>query len=125
MNQALRPIRSDDELEKALARISALLDATPGSARADELEVLSVLVESFEAKRYRVRPADPIDMLLFLMDQHGLRAKDLVDVFGSSGRTSEILAKQRPLTLPMIRKLSARFRMPADSFIAEYECASD
>ncbi len=125
MNQALRPIRSDDELEKALARISALVDAAPGSARADELEVLSVLVESFEAKRYPVRPADPIDMLLFLMDQHGLRAKDLVDVFGSSGRTSEILAKQRPLTLPMIRKLSARFRMPADSFIAEYECASD
>jgi len=124
MNQAIRPIRNDDELEKVLARISALLDAAPGSAGADELEVLSLIVEAYEAKRYPVHPPDPIDMLLFLMDQHGLRAKDLEDVFGSSGRTSEILAKQRPLTLAMIRKLSAKFRIPADSFIAEYACAS-
>ena len=120
---AIRPIRNDDQLEKALERISELLDSAPGSPDADELEVLSLVVHAYEEKHHPIAPPDPIDMLHFLMDQHGLKPKDLVDVFGTSGRTSEVLKKQRPLTLAMIRKLSAKFGVSADSLVSEYSCA--
>jgi HTH-type transcriptional regulator / antitoxin HigA len=123
MTRAIRPIRNEEQLADALERVSELLDSVPGSPEAEELEVLSLVVHAYEEKQHPIPPPDPIDMLQFLMDQHGLKAKDLVDVFGGSGRTSEILNRQRPLTLAMIRKLSAKFGVSADSFVSEYACA--
>ncbi len=118
----IRPIRTDNELDVALARISVLLGRTPGKDD-DELELLSLVVESYERMHHPIPSPDPIVMLRFLMEQQNVRPKDMLDVFGTSGRASEILSKQRPLTLPMIRKLAAKFHVSADCFIAQYACA--
>ncbi len=123
MTKAIRLIRNEKQLTAAIKRVGTLLDSKPGSRAAEELELLSMVVQAYEDKHHPIPPPDPIDMLHFLMDQHDLRAKDLVDVFGSSGRASEILNRQRPLTLPMIRRIAARFHVSTDILVAEYECA--
>jgi len=123
MTKIIRPIRNEKQLTAAIKRVDELLNSKPGTRGADELELLSMVVQAYEDKHHPIPPPDPIDLLHFLMDQHNLRAKDLVDVIGSSGRTSEILNRQRPLTLPMIRRIAARFHISSDTLVAEYECA--
>ena len=68
----------------------------------------------YEAKHQTIGPPDPIAAIKFALEQRGLSRKDLGDVIGSSGRISEVLNKQRLLTLAMIRKLIAKFDIPAE-----------
>jgi HTH-type transcriptional regulator/antitoxin HigA len=78
---------------------------------------LTVLVDDYEAKHYPISPPDPIAAIEFVLEQQGLSRKDLEDVIGSSGRISEVMNKQRPLSLAMIRKLVEKFDLPADVLI--------
>lgn len=67
---------------------------------------------------------DPIEAILFMMEQKGLKRSDLEPAIGSRGRVAEILCRKRPLTLKMIRALSALLDLPADVLIQEYATAS-
>jgi HTH-type transcriptional regulator/antitoxin HigA len=93
------------------------MDAIPGSAEGDLLDVLVTLVEAYEEKHWRIEPPDPIDAIKIRMEQRGLSRKDLEKVFGSRSRVSEILNRKRPLTLDMIRKLHRNLEIPAESLI--------
>lgn len=53
----------------------------------------------------------------FLLEQQDLTQRDLIPEFGSESAVSMFLAKQRKLTLEKARKLSARFKLPADVFV--------
>ena len=106
---------ADDEL--ALQDIDRCLDAAEGSLERDRLEVLTVLVDDYEAKHHPIGPAEPIAAIEFALEQRGLSRKALEGVIGSSGRISEVMNKQRPLTLAMIRKLVETFELPADVLI--------
>ena len=79
--------------------------------------MLTVLVDDYEAKHHPISPPEPIAAIEFVLEQQGLSRKDLEDVIGSSGRISEVMNKQRPLTLAMIRKLVEKFDLPADVLI--------
>lgn len=115
----LKPIRTKAEYKAALREIEALFDAPAKSPEADRLEVLVMLVEKYEAQHY---PAlDPIDFLNYAMETRGLTRKDLEAYIGSRGRVAEVLNRARPLTLPMIRRLSEGLKLPADVLIANYE----
>jgi HTH-type transcriptional regulator/antitoxin HigA len=81
------------------------------------LDVLTTLVEAFEAKHYAICPPDPIDAIKFRMDQLGLTRKDLETMLGGRGRVSEILAKKRSLSLEMIRRLHRKLHIPLESLI--------
>lgn len=78
----LRPIRNEEH-ETALAEIYALWNAEPGTAEADQLDVLMLLVEDYEKQRYPIEPPDPIDLILFVMDANGLKQKDMLPYFGT------------------------------------------
>jgi len=52
-----------------------------------------------------------------LLEHQGLTQRDLIPEFGSESGVSMFLTKQRKLTLQQVRKLSARFKLPADAFI--------
>lgn len=106
---------ADDEL--ALQDIDRCLDAAEGSLERDRLEVLTVLVDDYEAKHHPIGPPEPIAAIEFALEQRGLSRKALEGVIGSSGRISEVMNKQRPLTLAMIRKLVETFELPADVLI--------
>lgn len=114
----MKLITNEQELEKTLLRIDALWDAKPGSEERDELEILSLLVEKYEDKHYPIPASNPIEAIKFLMDQNGLKRKDLAPYIGSSGRVSEILNGKRELSLTMIKKLHQQFHIPYESLIS-------
>jgi len=74
-------------------------------------ELLTLLIEDFEEKRYQLPRAQPVDVLRFLMEQHGLKQKDLVDVFGTPSIVSEVLSGKRELNKDHIERLSERFHV--------------
>ena len=80
-------------------------------AEAKLVELLTLLVEEFESKRYPLPEAGPLDVIRHLMEAHGLRQKDLVDIFGTASIVSDVLNGKRDLTKEHIRRLSQRFNV--------------
>ena len=117
----LKPIRSKREHQAALKEIEALWNARAGTAEADRLEVLVVLVEAYERKHFPVEAPHPIDFLLHVMEARGLTRRDLEHYIGSRARVAEVLNRVRPLTLEMIRRLASGLKVPADVLIRGYE----
>ncbi len=113
----ISPIKSKRDYERALSRIEHLMDAKPGTKTGDELDVLTTLVEAYEAKHYAICPPDPIDAIKFRIDQLGMTRKDLETLLGGRGRVSEILSGKRGLSLEMIRRLHRTLRIPLESLI--------
>jgi HTH-type transcriptional regulator/antitoxin HigA len=86
------------------------------AAEKEMAELLTLLIEDFEEKRYRLPRAEPLEVVRFLMEQHGLMQKDLVDVFGTRSVVSEVLSGKRELNKEQIRRLSARFHVSPEVF---------
>lgn len=119
----IRPIRTKADYAATMKRIDHLFDATPGTPQGDELEVLTLLVENYERQHYPVEAPDPVEFIKNVMEFRGLGQNELAVVLNSRSRASEVLSRRRPLTLCQIRKISAAWRLPADSLISEYEIA--
>jgi HTH-type transcriptional regulator / antitoxin HigA len=83
-------------------------------AEKDYAELLALLIEDFESKHYELPEASPLEVIRFLMDQHHLKQKDLLDIFGNASITSEVLSGKRELSKEHIRKLVTRFSIPAE-----------
>lgn len=117
----IKPIKNEADYEATLERIGALMDAQFDTPEGDELDVLTTLVESYEAKVHPIDAPNPVEAIRFRMEQYGLQDKDLVPYIGHSGRVSEVLNYRRKLTLPMIRKLHAGLNIPTESLVQDYE----
>jgi len=115
----LKPIRTEKDHQAALRQIEKLWSAKEGTAAADSLDVLATLVDAFEREHFPIEAGDPIDALLFRMEQAGLERKDLEPFFKTRARTSEILSRKRSLTLPMIRSLHEKLSIPLEALVAE------
>jgi HTH-type transcriptional regulator/antitoxin HigA len=115
----IKPIKTEADYEAALREIDALLEAAPGTVEFDRLDVISTLVEAYEEEHYPMPPPDPIEAIKFRMEQQGLTRKDLEPLIGQRGRVAEVLNRKRPLTLPMIRRLNAALKIPADVLILD------
>jgi HTH-type transcriptional regulator/antitoxin HigA len=120
----IHPIHNENDYEAALEKVELLMDARPGTEAFDELDILSTLIESYEAKHYTIEAPDPIEAIKFRMEQGGLIQKDLVDIFGNKSRVSEILNKKRKLTLGMIRNLNGSLNIPFENLLEEYRIQS-
>ena len=72
-----RLIKNEEDNDMALSRIEQLMDAKPGTAEMDELELLTALVEMYEERYFPISPPDPIDAIKFRMEQLGLGQKDM------------------------------------------------
>ena len=117
----IKPIRNERDHEAALAEIEALMDAHSDTLDGDRLDVLATLVEAYEAKHHAIGEPDPVDAILHRMEALGLSRKDLEPMIGSRGRVSEVLARRRPLSIAMIRRLTKAMHIPADVLIRPYE----
>ncbi len=113
----IRALHSARDHQGALARIELLMRARRGTPEGDQLEVLSILVEQYERENFPVDPPDPIDAILFRMEQGGLSRKDLEPILGGRSHVSEILSGKRQLTVEMIRQLHRRFGIPLVSLM--------
>ncbi len=112
-------IKTEKEYERALARINDLMDADPGTPEGDELELLVTLVEVYEKSKHPIDLPDPVEAIKFRMEQLGLKQKDLIPHIGSRSKVSEVLSRQRPLSVSMIRKLHAGLGIPAETLLRE------
>ena len=117
----IKPIKSKEDYIATLNKIESLMDAKPNTSQMDELEVLTTLVEAYEAQHYVIDAPDPIEAIKFRMEQEGLKQKDLVSIVGSKSRVSEILNKKRKLTIEMIRNLHKQLHIPVESLFLDYK----
>lgn len=115
---APRVIHNDKELElytNTLCQLTAI--ENPSRTEAEAIELLTLLVERYEQAHYAIPAADAVSVVRFLIERQGLAQRDLVPQFGSESAVSMFLAGHRKLTLEQVRKLSSRFKLPADVFI--------
>ena len=114
----LKHIKNKTHYNQALERINELWGAKRNTEKGDELDVLMLLVEKYEEEHSPIPPSDPIEAIKFLMEQKGLKRKDLEPYLGTRARVSEVLNKKRNLTLPMIKKLHEGLNIPYNCLIA-------
>ena len=115
----LKPIRTEEDYEAALAQAGRYFDAEPDpdSAEGAHFDALITLIEAWEAKHYPVLPADPVEAIKFRMEQAGLTPRDLTSAIGGVNRVYEVLNRKRGLSLAMIRKLHDKFGMPLNALV--------
>lgn len=113
----VKPIRTEEDYEAALARIDEIFEAEFDSTEGRELDVLVDLVELYESKHVPMGYPDPIEAIKFRMEQAGLSQRDLVPFIGSRARVSEVLSGKRAITMPMARALHEHIGIPADVLI--------
>ncbi len=112
-------LKTQEEHEAALAYVSVLMDAAPGSEDMEALELWSLLVERYEEEHYPIDIPDPVEAIKFRMEQEGLRQKDLERYFPGKNRVSEVLNRKRPLSIGMIRALHRGLGIPAEVLLQE------
>ena len=118
----LKPIKTETDYETALERIYQLMqkELKEDSKLADELELLSILVEAYEKKHYTIPSPHPVEAIKFRLEQSGIDEKELNKILGGRSRKSEILSGKRKLSLSMIRGLHKKLNIPAEALIGEY-----
>ncbi len=105
-------VRNDEQNELYVRKLEELTGRDRVTAAEEKLiALLTVLVEEYEDKAYPVPQAGPVDVVRHLMQEHNLRQKDLVDVFGTESIVSDVLKGKRELAKEHIRRLSARFHV--------------
>jgi HTH-type transcriptional regulator/antitoxin HigA len=118
----IKPIRSSADHSAALKEIERLWDKTqPGTPESEKFEVLSTLVDAYERAHIEISTPDPIEAIRFRMEQEGLTTKDLLPIFKTRARASEVMAKKRRLNLPMIRRLHAKLSIPIECLVKDYK----
>lgn len=116
----VKPIKSKKDYNQALQRLEIIFDAKKNSAEGDELEVLSILIDSYENEHFPIGFPDPIEAIKFRMEQLGYNQADLAKIVGLKSRASEILNKKRKLSLDMIRQLHEKLKIPTEVLIQSY-----
>jgi HTH-type transcriptional regulator/antitoxin HigA len=118
----LKPIKTEEQYNQALARVYELMqtDTQENSTESDELEILSILVKEYETEHHPVPSPNPLEAIRFRLDQMGLSEKELGEILGYRSRKSEILSGKRKLSLAMIRKLNEVLHIPAEVLIQAY-----
>ncbi|MFJ2976029.1 type II toxin-antitoxin system HigA family antitoxin [Kluyvera sp. NPDC087067] len=115
----IKPIKTEKDYKAALKAVEPYFDNEPAvdTPAGDYFEVMCLLIEEYEAKNHPIDPPDPIEAILFRMEQQGLTVKDLEPAIGRSNRVYEVLKGTRTLTLPMIRRLHKQFGIPLESLV--------
>ena len=116
----LKLLKSGQDYNEALKRFEEIFDAKEGTKKGDEAELLSILIEKYEAEHYPIEAPDPIEAIKFRMEQLHLKKKDLALLIGYRSRVSEILSKKRKLNLNMIRILHEKLNIPYESLMKAY-----
>jgi len=115
----IRAIRTEADYKVALARVDALMDADVSTPEGDELDVLTDLIELYEARHVPMGYPTALGALRFRMEQANLAPRDLIPFIGSRAKVSEILSGKRPLTMQMARALHSNLGIPADALLQQ------
>lgn len=117
MATEMKPIRTEADYEAALEEVAALWGAASDTPKGDRLDVLATLIDVYEAKHYAMDPPDPVEAIMFRMEQQGMTRKDLEDIIGTRTRIAEVLNRKRSLSIGMIRRLHDQLGISAEILI--------
>jgi len=113
MDATLIVIDSDAELARARALVDRLM-ASDDPADLARLQAQARLIAAYEETKWPRRLPSTAEMIRYLMDQHGLTRADLVPILGTPSRVSEVLRGRKGLSMTMVQRLRAHFRVPAE-----------
>jgi HTH-type transcriptional regulator / antitoxin HigA len=122
MNTQIKIIKNSEDYENSLKLVESLMDQDPNpeSEEGEKLAILVTLIKDYESKKFPSLPLNPIDAILFRMDQLDLKASDLVPYIGSRSRVSEVLSGKRKLTVKMMQALESGLGIPAKSLLSSH-----
>ena len=115
------PINSDAEYREAAERLDEIYDVDKDSPFYREMLLLSLLINDYEQKHFKLPEVDPIEMIKIRMEDFGYTATDLAKAYGDKGTISKVLSYKQALSLTMIRKFSKLLRISADALTKEYK----
>ncbi len=118
----IKPIKTDTDHTAALCEIEGLWGAADGTPEGDRLDILATLVEAYEERRWPIEELDPVEAIEAAMAHDGHSRADLAALIGNS-RATEVLKRQRALTLPMIRRIAREWHVPERLLVQEYRLA--
>ncbi|MBW2346015.1 MAG: transcriptional regulator [Deltaproteobacteria bacterium] len=113
---SLKVIKNEKDYKMALKSMESVFDEDTGPL-AEYAETLAILIEHYEEERFPVKRAQDVEVLKFLMEQNGLKQKDLVGILGGKSTVSEIFNRKRPLNLQHIRILADKFHVKPATFL--------
>jgi HTH-type transcriptional regulator / antitoxin HigA len=118
----IKPIRTDEDHHAALQEIDRLWGSAQGTDDGDKLDVLLTLAEKYEDTRWPIESQnwDPVDVIRHAIDEMGHTQSELAELLGSRSRASEILNRQRALTVEMIYLISEQWKIPAALLVKPY-----
>jgi HTH-type transcriptional regulator / antitoxin HigA len=115
----LRPLRSDADLDRAVAMVDALTDRkelAPGEA--DYLESLGRLIEDYEAEHDPLPTMSPVEALRYLLEENGLTQAELCAQTSLPVATiSEVLNGKRGISPRVRQALAERFKVSPALFV--------
>ena len=111
-------IRADEECERLTKELLSIDEKNRPSAEEEALaELLAILIDEYEERRYPIHKASPQQNLKHLMEARGIKQKDLWKLFGSKGITSEVFHGKRAISKAQAKKLAEFFHAGVDLFI--------
>ena len=115
----IRPLRSEADYDAALEEVERYFEVEPkpDTPEADRFDLLALIIEDYERKRWTIEPPDTIDAIRYRMETGGHTQADLGRLLGSRQRASDILTRKRPLTMRMW-PLHREWGIPAEALIA-------
>jgi len=113
----VKPIKTRADHEAALREVERLWGAPEGTPDGDRLEVLATLVDAYEEAHFPMDMPDPIEAINFRLEQQGEDKRSLIGIIGNRTRVYEVLRRDRPLSLSMIRQLNEHLGIPAEVLI--------
>ncbi|MCA2619712.1 MULTISPECIES: transcriptional regulator [unclassified Microcystis] len=116
----LHPLKTESEYEAALLEIESLLEVPPGTPEAARLDLLATLVDAYEQEHFPIALPDPIEAIRFYLESRGLDAQVLIPILGDQEQVNQVLNRQQPLSLEMIRQLHQICNISAEVLIQSY-----
>jgi HTH-type transcriptional regulator / antitoxin HigA len=116
----VKAIETEDEYDRMVAAVEQLMDKGEDRLSPEEsalLETMAILIQAHDDRYHPLPPVPPHEMLRYLMETSGRTAKDLLPIFATRGRISEVLHGKRSISKEQAKKLTAFFKVTADLFI--------
>lgn len=113
-------IESEAEYTRLAAEFEGLATRGESDLSPEQLRLLTLLaqlIEDYESRTSPIAASTPHEMLRFLMEERGVRQRDLLHIFGSDGIASEVVGGKRGISKAQARQLAAFFKVSIEVFI--------
>ena len=116
----VKAIETEEEYDRMVAVVEELMNKGENRLSSEEsalLETMAILIQAYDDRHYPLPATPPHEMLARLMETSGRTVKDLLPMFGTRGRVSEVLSGKRSISKKQAKKLAEFFKVSSDLFI--------